>query len=95
MKFGILALTCLFVIPLVHGQHNIELSASPYVQLIKGSNDPGSFRLELSSDIDSSWNKWDQKAYHFGFNPKITPMYTNINGVLSTPYMINRVSKGL
>ncbi len=44
--------------------------------------------IELSSDIDSTWNKWKERGYSFGFNPTRTPMYTTVNGILSTPYMV-------
>lgn len=57
-----------------------------YFKLIKNSNNL--FRAEVYSDIDASWSKWKVRGYSFGFNPLLTPMYTKINGILSTPYMI-------
>lgn len=59
-----------------------------YLKLVPGSQHSSSNRIVLASDIDSTWNKWQERGYHFGFNPKITPMYTTIDGILSTPYMI-------
>lgn len=38
--------------------------------------------------IDTSWSKWKLKSYHFGFDPSLTPTYTTVDGILSTPYMI-------
>ncbi len=45
-------------------------------------------RIEISSDIDSTWNKWKERGYSFGFNPALTPMYSTVYGILSTPYMV-------
>ncbi|MDQ6479048.1 hypothetical protein [Dyadobacter sp. LHD-138] len=59
-----------------------------YLKLVPGSQHSSSNRIVLASDIDSTWNKWQERGYNFGFNPKITPMYTTIDGILSTPYMI-------
>lgn len=59
-----------------------------YYRLIEGSENPDLKRVEISSDIDSNWNKWKLRGYNYGFNPKLTPMYTAINGIISTPYMI-------
>jgi len=59
-----------------------------YLQRIEGSARSGKFRLELASEIDTTWEKWKERGYNFGFDPKITPMYTTVNGILSTPYMI-------
>ena len=60
----------------------------PYVQVLPGSPGSSNNRLVLTSDIDSTWGKWQNRGYHFGFNPTLTPMYTEVNGILSTPYMI-------
>lgn len=49
---------------------------------------PEKFQLRFSSDIDSSWTMWQNRGYHFGFNPKETPVYTMVDGILATPYMI-------
>lgn len=59
-----------------------------YFQLKPGSKESNLYRMELSSDIDTSWEKWKSRGYAFGFDPEKTPMYTSVNGILSTPYMI-------
>jgi hypothetical protein len=59
-----------------------------YVNLIPGSDNSITRRVELFSDIDTSWGKWNLRGYNFGFNTSLTPMYTTVNGILSTPYMI-------
>ena len=56
------------------------------LETISGKSE--SFRVTIHSDIDSTWNKWDLRGYRFGFDPRITPMYTTVEGILSTPYMI-------
>jgi hypothetical protein len=63
-------------------------NTSRYFNLMKGSPDSPFKRIELSSDIDTSWYRWKERGYSFGFNPAQTPMYTAVNGILSTPYMI-------
>ncbi|MCG6189563.1 hypothetical protein [Maribellus maritimus] len=65
-----------------------EAGKNKYYQLYEGSENSGKYRVELSSDIDSTWNKWSNDGYNFGFDKNITPMYTNVNGILSTNYMI-------
>ena len=59
-----------------------------FIRLVQGS--PGSkySRLELCSDVDSTWVKWSNRGYSFGFDPHLTPMYTTIDGIISTPYMV-------
>ncbi len=66
----------------------LHVGLGQYIKLIDGS--PGSEfqRIEIRSDIDSTWDKWSNRGYSFGFNPTITPMYTTVNGILSTPYMV-------
>ncbi len=59
-----------------------------YVHVVPGGTDKALKRVELTSDIDTSWSRWKERGYSFGFNPSLTPMYTSINGILSTPYMI-------
>ncbi|MEA5139431.1 hypothetical protein [Arcicella rigui] len=59
-----------------------------YFNLLNGSNKSSLKRIELSSEIDSTWEKWKERGYSFGFDPRKTPMYTSVNGILSTPYMI-------
>ncbi len=69
-------------------QENTSIKDSSYYKLIPGSEGSQQMRVELSSDVDTTWNFWKLRGYHFGFDPHFTPMYTNINGILSTPYMI-------
>jgi hypothetical protein len=59
-----------------------------YLKLIPGSENSEFKRVELFSDIDTSWNKWKLRGYNYGFDPKLTPMYSTVNGILSTPYMV-------
>ena len=59
-----------------------------YYSVICGSNNSQQNRVVISSDIDSNWVKWKERGYRFGFNPSQTPMYSTVNGILSTPYMI-------
>jgi hypothetical protein len=61
---------------------------SKYFRIVPGSENSTFNRVELFSDIDTTWEKWKIRGYNFGFNPKVTPMYTTVNGILSTPYMI-------
>jgi hypothetical protein len=73
----------------VSGQHVEKTFCDKnYCKLIEGSDGSGKFRLELSSDVDTTWNKWKIRGYNFGFDPRITPMYTSVNGILTTPYMV-------
>lgn len=65
-----------------------QITDKTYIRLIPGSENSVFKRVELFSDIDTTWNKWKLRGYNYGFNPSLTPMYTTINGILSTPYMI-------
>ena len=67
---------------------NDPLSGSNYLKIMAGSSGSSFKRIELSSDIDSTWAKWQERGYSFGFNPALTPMYTMVNGILATPYMV-------
>jgi len=67
---------------------NGQLNKNNYFKLFEGSDFSKKFRIELYSDIDTTWNKWKVRGYNYGFNPQYTPMYSTINGILSTPYMI-------
>ncbi len=81
--------TCLVLATLSSLAQNIPYSTpEPYIRLITGAENPIAKRLELSSDIDTTWDRWKERGYSFGFDPKATPMYTTVNGILSTPYMI-------
>jgi len=82
----IITIISLFVCIAVYSQDNTN--TGNHLKLYEGSDNSGNFRLELNSDIDTTWNKWKIRGYNFGFNPAHTPMYTMVNGILSTPYMI-------
>jgi hypothetical protein len=69
------------------GKRN-QLSDNKYISLLPGSEKSQFRRVELYSDIDTSWNKWKLRGYNYGFNPALTPMYSTINGIISTPYMV-------
>lgn len=66
---------------------------SKYIRLLPASEGARNHYLEISSDVDSTWWRWQYRGYNFGFDKKVTPMYTTINGILSTPYMIQVVIK--
>jgi hypothetical protein len=59
-----------------------------YYNLKASSANLGLYRVELQSDVDSTWAQWQHRGYSFGFDTKLTPMYTTVNGILSTPYMV-------
>lgn len=59
-----------------------------YINILSGTEGSIYKRIELSSDIDTTWFRWKDRGYHFGFNPAQTPMYSTVNGILSTPYMV-------
>jgi hypothetical protein len=61
---------------------------SKYVRLKPASDGSASRYLEISSDVDSTWWRWKDRGYNFGFDKRVTPMYTTVDGILSTPYMI-------
>lgn len=88
MKPVIALLAFLYLFKIGYGQIGNGTYENQYFKLVEGSDMSNAFRAELSSDIDTSWSMWEQKGYHFGFDPRNTPMYTNIDGIISTPYMI-------
>lgn len=59
-----------------------------YYNLTSSSNNSELHQVEIQSDIDPDWSMWQHRGYNFGFDTKVTPMYTTVNGILSTPYMI-------
>lgn len=61
---------------------------SEYFKLISGSESSEYQRVEIKSDIDSTWERWKERGYAFGFDKTKTPMFTTVNGILSTPYMV-------
>lgn len=67
---------------------NLSLPYDNYYNLQEGTKGSGKYRAMLSSDIDSTWEKWNHRGYSFGFDKTKTPMYTTVNGILSTPYML-------
>ncbi len=86
-----------YIVTLFLGSIIFTLGAQPdqgskefenYYRLIEGGQGHGTRRIEMQSDIDTSWTYWKERGYSFGFNPLLTPMYTTVNGILSTPYMI-------
>lgn len=89
MKIVITALLIITSFSITLGQsedHSVD--HTKYYRLIKGSNNSNLNRIELYSDIDTTWNKWNLRGYNFGFDTQFTPMYTTVAGILSTPYMI-------
>jgi len=69
-------------------QSQKETVPDSHYSLVLGSPSSEFYRVEINSDIDTTWDKWALRGYNFGFNPKFTPMHTTVNGILSTPYMI-------
>jgi len=83
------ALLLLLISKETFAQSNIQPGLlSSYIKMIPGSGNPKLNRIVIGSDIDTTWDRWKERGYNFGFNPKVTPMYTTIDGILSTPYMI-------
>ncbi len=71
-----------------NSQNGLPQDYTKYYRLSQGSDHSEKFRAEIRSDIDTTWDKWSERGYRFGFNPEHTPMYTTINGIISTPYMV-------
>jgi hypothetical protein len=87
MKFPTLLLfAALSGVPAL-GQVVNQEKENTYFRVVSGSQ-PQLNRTEIHSDVDSLWSRWKERGYSFGFNPSLTPMYTTINGILSTPFMI-------
>lgn len=86
MKSSLILFVYLFTFNSLLAQ--VKSETSEHFKLIEGSENSNSYRVELSSEVDTTWNKWQQKGYFYGLDPKITPMFTNIEGIISTPYMI-------
>ncbi|WP_236972797.1 hypothetical protein [Membranihabitans marinus] len=84
MKFLCFLVCSLLTISMLRGQDD----SSKYFKLVNGGEGSNKYRIELNSDVDTSWSKWHHRGYSFGFDPSQTPMYTQVNGILSTPYMI-------
>lgn len=89
MKKLVFLFTLLSGIKTVYAQQMPGLGfPNRYYSIIQGGNNPRLNHIELASDVDTSWFRWKERGYSFGFTPSLTPMYTNVNGILSTPYMI-------
>lgn len=88
VKYTSVILILMSIYALSYGQKTLLINSGDYYELKKGSENSGKYRIVLHSDIDTVWTKWSQKSYRFGFNPEFTPMYTTINGIISTPYMV-------
>ncbi|UZR97532.1 hypothetical protein [Chondrinema litorale] len=87
MKCLFLTTTCFLILQGLFAQDNTVLSdAMKYYQMVKVSEN--TYRAEIQSDVDSTWDKWNNRGYNFGFDKHTTPMYTTINGIISTPYMV-------
>ncbi len=77
-----------FIIWLFTGTTLSAQDLSEYIRLKPASDGSAGRYLEISSDVDSTWWRWKDRGYNFGFDKKVTPMYTTVDGILSTPYMI-------
>lgn len=88
MKTAFLFFGLALLINPANAQNATVPNGTTYLKLVPGSEQSAFKRLELSSDVDTTWNRWKERGYNFGFNPQITPMYTTVNGILSTPFMI-------
>ncbi|MEO0331123.1 MAG: hypothetical protein AAF223_05480 [Bacteroidota bacterium] len=86
--FALLSFLVSISSPIYSQGDSSSISDSQYFRLEEGSEGSGAFRTILSSDIDTTWTKWDLRGYNFGFDRQQTPMYTTVDGILSTPYMI-------
>lgn len=88
-KLLFLAIPILFIIDNAEAQRDhFHVATNKYFKVIPGSTGSTKFRSEIFSDIDTTWIKWKDRGYSFGFEPKHTPMYTTVDGILSTPYMV-------
>jgi len=86
---ALLSISFIGLLFVAHGQENAPgIFNNGYFRLIPGPENSKLNRVELYSDIDTTWQKWRLRGYNFGFNPEFTPMYTTVDGILSTPYMI-------
>ncbi len=75
--------------PSIKAQHTLNADfPNKYVNILEGSQGSLYKRIELSSDIDTTWFRWKERGYYFGFDSAQTPMYSTVNGILSTPYMV-------
>lgn len=87
MKKLFFALFFYFLALSMFGQNPIE-QHQKYYKLSEGSLGSGLFRNELFSDVDTTWAMWKNRSYNFGLDTNVTPMYTMVNSILATPYMV-------
>jgi len=87
-RLGIVLLIVISSSSVFSQENKAQTDINSYIRLVPGSEDSHFRRIELFSDIDTSWNKWKLRGYNYGFNPQLTPMYSTVNGILSTPYMV-------
>lgn len=87
-RCAIILLVLFFAHSITAQSTDAEPDRNHYIQLLEGSPNSGKFRVSLRSDVDTSWSKWQHRGYNFGFNNQVTPMYTMIDGIISTPYML-------
>jgi hypothetical protein len=88
MKSFLFSILFTFWIHISFGQINQDVDRNQYFRLERASESSLNLRSELYSDIDTTWSNWKLRGYNFGFDPRQTPMYTTVNGILSTPYMV-------
>ncbi|TDE15448.1 hypothetical protein [Dyadobacter psychrotolerans] len=90
LRFAFILVLQLFILvpAATYAQFSDRPGLERYLRISPGSDHSGLNRVVISSDVDSTWERWKERGYNFGFNPKVTPMYTTIDGILSTPYMI-------
>ena len=89
MKYFNFIFFSLLLGPFAKAQHTLNADfPNKYVNILQGTEGSIYKRIELSSDIDTTWFRWKERGYYFGFNPAQTPMYSTVNGILSTPYMV-------
>ncbi len=86
-RFNVFFILLFFVSSSIFAQQ-LNAYYNKYYRLLEGSPGSGLYRTEVTSDIDTTWIKWQDRGYNFGFDSKITPMYTMVDGILATPYMI-------
>lgn len=88
MKKTLLVTTLSFFTLFAATAQNAAPISGHYFKLVQSESNPNKHHIELSSDVDPTWYRWKERGYSFGFSPSKTPMYTFVNGILSTPYMI-------
>jgi hypothetical protein len=99
MKLILISFTLLALVVQAQSQNRNKHRHENYYQLVMGSDRSNAYRVEIKSDRDTSWYQWKVRGYRFGFDPNVTPMYTTIQGIISTPHMVqvrgNENEKGM